>query len=34
MLHLPRAEGAEPSDLQLSRRALGGMIFAGYAAAA
>jgi carboxymethylenebutenolidase len=34
MRHLPRAEGAEPHDFQLSRRGLGGLIFAGYAAAA
>ena len=31
---LLRAEGPEPQDLSFSRRALGGMIFAGYAAAA
>ncbi len=31
---LLRAEGSEPEDATLSRRALGGMIFAGYAAAA
>jgi carboxymethylenebutenolidase len=34
MQHLPRAEGVEPGDLHLSRRGLGGLIFAGYAAAA
>jgi carboxymethylenebutenolidase len=34
MQHLPRAEGAEPRDFHLSRRGLGSMIFAGYAAAA
>ncbi len=39
MLNLSRAEGPEPGDLDVSRRslargALGGMIFAGYAAAA
>lgn len=30
---LPRAEGPEPGDFQLSRRSLAGLIFAGYAAA-
>lgn len=38
MLRLTRAEGPEPQDFHLSRRALGGtlggMVFAGYAAAA
>ena len=34
MLNLSRAEGPQPGDLSVSRRALGGMIFAGYAAAA
>ena len=31
---LPRAEGAEPDDFRVSRRAIGAMVFAGYAAAA
>ncbi|MBX3478148.1 MAG: dienelactone hydrolase family protein [Brevundimonas sp.] len=34
MTLLPRPEGFEPADLQLSRRLLGGLFFAGYAAAA
>lgn len=34
MLKLTRPEGTEPGDLNLSRRALGGLFFAGYAAAA
>ncbi len=34
MLNLSRAEGPQPGDFSLSRRGLGGMIFAGYAAAA
>lgn len=34
MLKLTRPEGNQPGDLDLSRRALGGLFFAGYAAAA
>ena len=34
MLSLTRADGPQPEDFHLSRRMLGGMIFAGYAAAA
>lgn len=34
MLKLTRPEGTAPGDLDLSRRALGGLFFAGYAAAA
>ncbi len=34
MLKLTRPEGNEPGDLNLSRRMLGGLFFAGYAAAA
>jgi carboxymethylenebutenolidase len=34
MLTLNRPEGPEPQDLHLSRRMLGGLFFAGYAAAA
>jgi len=33
MLTLTRPEGAEPQDFHLSRRAVGGLFFAGYAAA-
>ena len=31
---LTRPEGTEPGDLNVSRRLLGGLFFAGYAAAA
>ena len=34
MLKLTRPEGTEPGDLDMSRRALGGLFFAGYAVAA
>ena len=34
MLKLTRPEGNQPGDLDLSRRAIGGLFFAGYAAAA
>jgi len=34
MLNLTRAEGTAPGDLDVSRRALGGLFFAGYAVAA
>ncbi|MDR3510148.1 MAG: dienelactone hydrolase family protein [Caulobacteraceae bacterium] len=34
MVNLTRPEGSEPQDLHLSRRALAGLFFAGYAAAA
>ncbi len=34
MLKLTRPEGNEPGDLNVSRRAIGGLFFAGYAAAA
>ena len=34
MLNLTRPEGSEPEDFHLSRRAVGSVVFAGYAAAA
>jgi carboxymethylenebutenolidase len=34
MVHLTRPEGSRPEDFHLSRRGLGGLFFAGYAAAA
>lgn len=34
MRHLTRPEGSEPEDFHVSRRALGGLFFAGYAVAA